>query len=265
MSMVEKLAYMKKQRNLTLEEIAALSGVPVSTVNKIFAGQTRSPAPLALDQICQVLGMPIHYFLDDAIPLECGIAVYAESQQFVMISERQRDLLRDYGSLTEPGRMAVDILVDILKDQVPALSANGPVKRLVCYEPVGCGRHGTYGDGFYIKIIDVIVDKIVEQSDFAIRLADDGMEPIHRAGTILGVKYVPVAHNHLGVYLVDREGYVRKYYEHKGVRKLKSVNLTLKDIDLTDQQEVHCLGEVVGAIRNFDWVDNQDTQLLAGR
>ena len=265
MSMVEKLAYIKRQRNLTLEEIAALSGVPVSTVNKIFAGQTRSPGPFALDQICQVLGMPIHYFLDDTIPLECGIAVYAESQQFVMISERQRDLLRDYGSLTEPGRMAVDILVDILKDQVPASCVSGPVKRLACYEPVGSGQRGTYGDGFYIKVIDAFIDATVEQSDFAIRLADDTMEPIHCAGTILGVKKTPVTHNHLGVYLVDHEGYVRKYYEQKGVRKLKSVNLTLKDICLTEQQEVHCLGEVVGAIRNFDWVDSPDTQLLAGR
>ena len=40
MSMTEKLAYIKKLRHLTTEEIAQQSGVPLGTLNKIFSGQT---------------------------------------------------------------------------------------------------------------------------------------------------------------------------------------------------------------------------------
>lgn len=38
MSMTEKLAYIKKLRHLTTEEIAQQSGVPLGTLNKIFSG-----------------------------------------------------------------------------------------------------------------------------------------------------------------------------------------------------------------------------------
>ncbi len=41
MSMTEKLAYIKKLRHLTTEEIAQQSGVPLGTLNKIFSGQTK--------------------------------------------------------------------------------------------------------------------------------------------------------------------------------------------------------------------------------
>lgn len=37
MSMTEKLAYIKKLRHLTTEEIAQQSGVPLGTLNKIFS------------------------------------------------------------------------------------------------------------------------------------------------------------------------------------------------------------------------------------
>lgn len=63
MSMTEKLAYIKKLRHLTTEEIAQQSGVPLGTLNKIFSGQTKNPAVGPVDKITQVLRIPIHYLL----------------------------------------------------------------------------------------------------------------------------------------------------------------------------------------------------------
>lgn len=51
MSMTEKLAYIKKLRHLTTEEIAQQSGVPLGTLNKIFSGQTKNPAVGPVDKI----------------------------------------------------------------------------------------------------------------------------------------------------------------------------------------------------------------------
>ena len=69
MSMTEKLAYIKKLRHLTSEEIAQQSGVPLGTLNKIFSGQTKNPAVGPVDKITQVLRIPIHYLLDDELPI----------------------------------------------------------------------------------------------------------------------------------------------------------------------------------------------------
>lgn len=64
MSMTEKLAYIKKLRRLTTEEIARHSGVPVGTLNKIFSGQTRHPAAEPMARLAQSLRVPIRYLLD---------------------------------------------------------------------------------------------------------------------------------------------------------------------------------------------------------
>ena len=50
MSMTEKLAYIKKLRHLTTEEIAQQSGVPLGTLNKIFSGQTKKSSRRACGQ-----------------------------------------------------------------------------------------------------------------------------------------------------------------------------------------------------------------------
>ena len=48
---IEELRKIKKEKNLTAVEIASLSGVPVSTVYKIFQGHTESPRPETIDAL----------------------------------------------------------------------------------------------------------------------------------------------------------------------------------------------------------------------
>lgn len=45
----DQLKELKNRKNLTAQEIADRSGVPLSTVNKILSGQTDNPAFLAYD------------------------------------------------------------------------------------------------------------------------------------------------------------------------------------------------------------------------
>lgn len=81
--MVEKLAYVKKLRHLTSEDISRLSGVPLGTLNKILSGQTKNPAIGPIDRITRVLRVPIRYLLDDELPPEC--CVTANSQDGVVL------------------------------------------------------------------------------------------------------------------------------------------------------------------------------------
>lgn len=52
---ISELKNMKKQSSLTNQEIADLSGIPVSTINKIFSGATQNPRYATLLAIEQVL------------------------------------------------------------------------------------------------------------------------------------------------------------------------------------------------------------------
>ena len=51
----EDLNELKDKRNMTLQDIADKSGVPLSTVKKIFNGNTRDPGYLSLKPILDVL------------------------------------------------------------------------------------------------------------------------------------------------------------------------------------------------------------------
>lgn len=62
---IEELKKMKEKVKLTNQEIAELSGIPVSTVNKIFSGATQNPryaTLLAIEEVLNVKGkLPFTY------------------------------------------------------------------------------------------------------------------------------------------------------------------------------------------------------------
>jgi transcriptional regulator with XRE-family HTH domain len=57
----EKLKIMKEKSGFTTEEISLKSKVPIGTLNKIFANQTKNPKLETIKSIVKVLG----YTLDD--------------------------------------------------------------------------------------------------------------------------------------------------------------------------------------------------------
>lgn len=109
MSMTEKLAYIKKLRHLTTEEIAQQSGVPLGTLNKIFSGQTKNPAVGPVDKITQVLRIPIHYLLDDELPIEYHVSTSTDDGILLLSSEEIQFLMK-YRDLEPHSKRAVDTM-----------------------------------------------------------------------------------------------------------------------------------------------------------
>lgn len=127
--MTEKLAYIKKLRHLTTEEIARHSGVPVGTLNKIFSGQTRHPAAEPMARLAQSLRVPIRYLLDDALPLECYISLDG-SDGPILLSDEEIRLLMRLRELEPRSRRAMGIMAELLGALRPAWPAALP--RAIC-------------------------------------------------------------------------------------------------------------------------------------
>lgn len=62
---IEYINIVKKRKGITTEELSALSGVPIGTLNKILAGQTHDPKFETLKAICAALGISMSE-LDDS-------------------------------------------------------------------------------------------------------------------------------------------------------------------------------------------------------
>ena len=72
---IQEMNEIKRERGYTYEQIAALSGVPLSTVRKVLGGKTRSPRYATLRSLAKV-------FEEDALPrgVSEAKAVYAAKQ-----------------------------------------------------------------------------------------------------------------------------------------------------------------------------------------
>lgn len=253
MPILEKLAYLKRRDRLTNEDVSARSGIPLSTVNKIFAGQTRNPAPHTLFQICVVFGAPICYLLDDRAPDDCCLScVLQGGRQCLLLSNREAEFCQKYRRLSERDKRSLDSVLDNFYRQDTGEHAMEE-KLLPCYllEP---GQHGSFQDLRSMKSICVPVDSTTEPADFALRISGESPGPFYPAGTILAVRAKQAVHNDHGLFLLNEELFARKLYSRNGIKKLVSIHVDLKDIPVQDSDTLLCRGVILGSIRSYRWV-----------
>lgn len=68
MGLEERIKELKKQKNMTSEELAKQSGVPLGTLNKILNGTTKDPKVETLKALCPVLGCTLDELLGPQEP-----------------------------------------------------------------------------------------------------------------------------------------------------------------------------------------------------
>lgn len=98
----QKLQELKDLSGKSQDEIAMESGIPKSTVAKIFAGITKSPSLETVKSIIYAMGFSLAD-LDDVQKSEEKTILNAETKQFI----------KKYRSLDEHGRKIVDAILDI--------------------------------------------------------------------------------------------------------------------------------------------------------
>lgn len=91
---------LKKEKGLTNSQIAKLSGVTLSTLDKITSGVNTNPKLDTLQAICRVLGCTLNDFDDD---------ISAPNQ----FSDFEQFIIKKYRTLDEYGKAAVDSILDI--------------------------------------------------------------------------------------------------------------------------------------------------------
>ena len=68
---------------------------------------------------------------------------------------------------------------------------------------------------------------------------------------MLAVKRGPVAANQLGLFLLNRELFPRKLSRSPGRTKLVAINISYKDVPVQPEDELSCIGAILGAVRDY--------------
>ena len=251
MSMSVKLAAAKSRLGLTSAQLARRAGVPLSTVNKILSGHTRQPSPQALDRLCRALGISLGWLLEDDIPSGQYLPAHCEGTGLRYLSSQEWDLVRDYSVLTVQGRAMMDTLLELLLALSPLPLPTGRRRLLLGFQPVAQGLRGPLMDGFRFDPLDVALDSVTEQADFCILLTDRSMAPVYLPGTMLAVKRQPARPNQLGLFLLGHELFFRKLSRSAERSKLVAVSLEYRDVPVHPDEELRCLGTILGAVRDY--------------
>lgn len=102
MGIVDKINYLKARDNMTSDEVAQRSGVPIGTLNKILSGETQNPTGKTASKIARVFGETAEYLLND------DIAITADSaDRFTQASDTETDFYKILSSIMERGGLTI--------------------------------------------------------------------------------------------------------------------------------------------------------------
>lgn len=234
---LEIINRLKKEKGITNAQLAQLSGVTQSTLDKITAGINTNPKLETLQAICRALGCRLADFDDSADHS-------AEVTDFEMLH------LKKYRVLDVFGKRAVDAVLDAEHDRMTHIverEQKGWITYISCYDlAVSAGIGEPMGDSYYTNKIEIPTERIPENAHYCVRVNGDSMEPAYKDGDIVFVERVEdsVRTGEIGVFVLNGEGFIKRV----GDRELISLNPDYSPISLSEFDDLRCQGRVLGKI-----------------
>ena len=221
-------------QGLTQRQLAQRVGVQKNAVSNWEAGRSR-PDLDSIPALCRALGIPVSLFF--GIPPVKPIA------------PADRAVLARYHRLNEGNRKCVDTLIEgclALQEREQASAQLSASHRIFLNEARTAAGVGNPLDstrrGEYVRLRNA---DAYERADEIIIVTGDSMEPTFSDGDYLLVAHTDHIHRgEIGIFVADGEGYVKEYQPDG----LHSHNPNYPVLRFTEDDNVHCVGRVVGRI-----------------
>ncbi len=268
MDYIGRIKQLKSEKKITNERLSELTGIPLGTLSKIMAGISDSPKLSNMVLISEALGCTLDYIVSgtpvntnnytlnaDEIQLienyrmldVCGkdivsVVAHKEATRGVTAVKADRVAKKQEAELE---RTATILQMPQFASAKPA-SADFARRTVLLYDlPVSAGP-GVYLDDSATEEISIPDNEKTADTDFALRISGNSMEPKYHDGDVLLVENAEsVEIGELGIFILDGNGYFKKY----GGDRLISLNAEYGDILLRDYVETVCCGRVVGKLK----------------
>ena len=262
MTLIQKLKDAKKNCRLTTEELSSLTGVPCSTLNKIFSGNIEEPKFSVVVSLASALQIPV--------------ASLADEDPALALPPKEKELLLSYRSLDAHGREICRYLIEkeaercaspalaesafsvpepctakstslpqMTRPKILPLKKSGSVRIRLFDLPAsaGVGEPLDQESSTWITVSGTAG----KAADFAVKVNGNSMEPLYTTGDILLVREgAEIQPGELGLFVADGEGYFKKF----GGDRLISLNPDYADIPISHFSHFSCRGKIVGRIRH---------------
>lgn len=240
----EIINILKKEKGLTNAQIAKMSGITLSTLDKITSGINTNPKLDTLQAICKVLGCTLDDFSDQ--PKTQKASPY--SSEAVKLADAYDNKLDNWG------RQAVRELVEteIARCEDETQFRESPLKEepkvIPLYtNPAAAGYAAPiFGEDFEPYELR---PEDPQGAMFAVKVSGDSMEPHFPDGSIVFCNKDPMADGDIGIFSVDGGTVCKQYHQEGGVVYLFSLNRRRADADLVlfpgGNRSFVCQGRVI--------------------
>ena len=270
MDYITRMKQLKVDKKITNEKLSEITGIPLSTISKIFAGISDSPKLSNMVLIANALDCTLDYIVS-GVP---------QNNNNYTLTKEEIALIENYRQLDQYGKDLVDVVIQKEFDRVGVFTEEStPVnvgfsnssasqktakilstpkgrnvdeynafgkKTVLLYDlPVSAGP-GVYLDDSLAEAISIPVNEKTENATFALKLKGDSMEPRYHDGDVLLVEdTTSVEIGELGIFILDGNGYFKKF----GGDRLISINPNYEDILLRNYVDSVCCGKVIGRLK----------------
>ena len=245
----ELIRRQRKAKKMNQEELGALVRVGKNAVGAWEAGRSR-PDVGSVPVICEALELSLEEFF--------GMPEKQESIPDIteMISQMEKAaLLRRYESLNKYNRQVIMRQMTVLQEMQTDATETRKVIRLFRNELAVSAGPGEVLDAARGEEVFVFASPMTEAADEIIRVNGNSMEPTYHDGDQVLVKHAAsVRPGEIGVFICGDTGYIKEYREDG----LHSHNPDYAVITFDENDAVHCIGKVLGKVREEDWADAEN-------
>lgn len=241
---------LKKEQNLTNAQIADLSGVTLSTLDKITSGANKNPKLDTLQAICRVLGCTLNDFMDTPLLKENTPSMSDEALRLAkdydtMLDDRGRRMVRGLADL-EIGYTAkraekekAERKAALLKHKDETAEEIAVYVTMLYHHPAsaGTGAPAEYDEPEMLRLVKMPP----KGTSFVAPVQGNSMEPTYRNGDMVFVRVQPeIQKGQIGIFLMDDQQWLKEL----GDDVLLSHNPKYPPRPMTD--DVRCQGLVLG-------------------
>lgn len=224
----EQLKKIALKRNLSIQQLAEMSEVPVETMKNLYYGRVKDPKVSTVLQISQALDVSVNYLMGD-----------------MFISDEERTLVSAYRKCGNHGKSIMQ-LIGRYESQVAKKEREAFDKhRVPCLVPVG----HVYDGAKYstCDVLEVYTDN--KKAYLAVQLVNNCFAPVYcKDDKILLEDRYPRS-GERAIFVQGDTVYLRQYIEGEGKYILKCLNGHGKDFEFKRMDTVQCLGTCIGIVR----------------
>ena len=238
MELGELISLYRKQAGLTIDELAASSGVSKGAINKIISGETKAPTLDKMKALAKSLGKTLNDFMDEA---------ESDRPEF---SAEEYVHIKKYRVLDTHGRKVVDHVLDDEYDRMTHIESReekGRITYISLYDlAASAGTGEPLGTTYYTTKIEIPTEQVPEDAHCCLRVNGDSMEPAYKDGDIVFIQRLEesVREGEIGVFSLNGEGYMKRL----GRKDLESLNPKYPPIPIREFDDLRCFGRVLGKV-----------------